>query len=106
MTTCDGRTGREPDVVPAAQHLRQELHRQHVARPAHKVDRDDGPPTHRIDIGESVGRRDPPPVVGVVDNRGEEVSGADDREPVLDADDGGVVAVLQPYEQIRRRHHR
>ena len=46
-------------LQPAAQHLGGELGRQHVARPAEQVDRDDRRAAHGVDVGEGVGRGDP-----------------------------------------------
>ena len=60
---------------PTTQHLGEQLHRQHAARPADQVDRDHRTAAHRVDVGERVGGGDAAPVVGVVDDRGEEVGG-------------------------------
>src|SRR5581483_3130689 len=43
------------------------------------------------------------PVVGVVDDGGEEVGGGDDGEAVADPYDGSVVTIVQPDEEPGRR---
>ena len=55
---------------------------------------------HRPHVGHRVGRHDPAPVVGVVDDRGEEVGGADDRPAAVDPHHGRVVAALGADEQV------
>ena len=62
-------------VGAPAQHLGGQLEGQPVARPGQQVDRDQRLAAHRVDVGERVGGRDPAPVVGVVDDRREEVGG-------------------------------
>jgi hypothetical protein len=106
VTAGHRRACSNPDVEPAAQNLRQELHRQDVAGPADEVDRHHRPTTHRVDIRERIGRSDPAPVIGVVDDGSEEVSSTDHRQPVLDPKHGSIVAVLDPHQKVRRRHHR
>ncbi len=88
------------DVGPAAQDVTEEVEGQLVARPADEVDGEEGLAAHRPDVGEGVGGRDPAPVVGVVDDRGEEVDGADDGAVPVEPDDGGVVAGVGPDEEV------
>lgn len=86
------------DVECAAQHLAGQLEGKHVARPAEQIDGGDGAPAHRVHIGEGVGRGDTAPVVGIVDDRGEEVGGRDERGGGGDTDHGGVVAGVEADE--------
>ena len=74
--------GLQADVCPAAQHLGSELEGDLVARPGQQVDREERLAAHGVDVREGVGRRDPAPVVGVVDDRGEEVGGRDHGAPL------------------------
>ena len=90
------------DVHPAAQDLGQQLHRQHVARPADEVERDERRGAHGVDVGERVRRADPAEVVRVVHHGGEEVGRRHDRAVAVDADHGRVVPGLEADEQVRR----
>src|SRR5699024_7499622 len=94
----DARVAR--DGQSAAQDLGHELHREGLARPGDEVDRDDGGAAHRVDVAHRVRGGDAAPVVRVVDDGGEEVRGGEDCEPVLDADRGGVVAVVEAHEDL------
>ena len=101
----DHRAGRlGPHLHPATQHLGQQLHRQDAARPADQVDGDDRPSAHRVHVRQRVGRGDPAPVVGVVDDGGEEVRGGDDCQvsPISRAnpDHGRVVPALQADQHV------
>jgi len=87
-------------VKTAAQHLAGDLQGQHVPGPAEQVHRHQRAPAHRVDVGERVGGRDPAPVVGVVDDGGEEVGGQHDGLVALDAHDRRVVAGRQPDQEV------
>jgi hypothetical protein len=94
------RVGLGADVGAPAQHLGRELEGDQVARPGQQVDRQQRLAAHRVDVRQRVGGGDPAPVVGVVDDRGEEVGGGDDRAAAVDADRGPVIAVLDAHEQV------
>ena len=89
------------DRDPAGEHLAHELHRQHLARPADEVDRHDRHPAHRVDVRERIRRSDPPPVVGGVDDRGEEISCREHRQIPADLHGCGIIAVIEADEHIR-----
>ncbi len=96
-------TGRAAYVPAAAQYLSRQLQGQHLTWPAEEVDRDHGPPAHRIHVGQRVGRRDPVPVVGVVDHRSEEVRSGDHCNTAFDPHHRGVVTVVQTDDQLAGR---
>src|SRR5690606_37966875 len=94
------------DVQSAAQDLPRDLERQDVAGPGEQVHRDEGAAADRVDVRQRVGRGDAAPVVGVVDDRGEEVGGGDGGQAARgagDADDGGVVAGVEADDQLAVR---
>src|SRR5690606_28006686 len=94
------------DVQAAAQDLPRDLERQDVAGPGEQVHRDEGAAADRVDVRQRVGRGDAAPVVGVVDDRGEEVGGGDGGQAARgagDADDGGVVAGVEADDQLAVR---
>ena len=71
-----------------------------LARPGDEVEREQRRATHRVDVGERVRGRDASPVVGVVDDRREEVGGDDDGEVVAQPVDRGVVGGVEADEQV------
>jgi hypothetical protein len=87
----------------AAQHLRGQFGREPVAGPAEQVHRDQRHAAHRVDVRKGIGGGDPPERVGVVHHGGEEVGGHHHRQGRADPHDGAVVAVLDPYQQVRAR---
>src|SRR5699024_784432 len=88
------------DVAAALEDLGEELGGQFLPGPAHQVERHHGDAAHGVDVREGIGGGDPAPVVGVVDHRGEEVRGGQDRQILADLDGGGVVAVIQADEDF------
>ena len=84
MAADDLGAGRAHDVEAAAQHLAQRGRAELLERPRHQVERGQRPAAHRVDVGQRVGRGDAPEVVGVVDDRREEVDGLHQRELVGD----------------------
>ena len=100
MTAADQRARGAHHVVPAVEHARQQLERQPLARPGDEVEREQRRTPHRVHVGERVGGGDAAPVVGVVDDRREEVGGHDDREVVAQAVHRGVVRGVEPDEQV------
>src|SRR5690606_13368086 len=88
------------DLRAAAQHLPRQLEGDLVPGPGQQVDRQHRLAAHRVDVGERVGGRDPAPVVGVVDDRGEEFGGGDQRAATVQPHGRAVVAVLVPDDEV------
>ncbi|GAA3098408.1 hypothetical protein GCM10017687_06540 [Streptomyces echinatus] len=76
VSAADVAAGLGGGVEAAAQHLAGEVEREPVAWPGEQVDGEDGPAAHSVHVGQGVGGGDPAPVVGVVDDRREEVGRA------------------------------
>ena len=100
MTAADQRARGAHHVGAAVEHAREQLERQPLARPGDEVEREQRRAAHRVHVGERVGGGDAAPVVGVVDDRREEVGGHDDREVVAQAVHRGVVRGVEPDEQV------
>ena len=96
VTAGEVAPGLRADVGAAAEHLAGQLERERLARPGEQVDSDERLAAHRVDVGQGVGRRDPAPVVRIVDDRREEVGGGDDRSPGVQPHHRRVVAVVHP----------
>ena len=74
-----------------------------LARPAQQVDGEDRTATHGVDVGQRVRGRDATPVVGVIDDRREEVDRAEHGHPVaVEADRGRVVTRIESDQQQSR----
>ena len=101
VPTRDQRARRARDVGATVDDAGEQLERQSLARPGDEVQREDRRGSHRVHVGQRVGGGDAPPVVGVVDDRCEEVGGEDEREVVTEAVDGGVVGRVQADDQVR-----
>ena len=97
-----GQPASRPTSSPPRSTSCGQLERQHVAGPAEQVDRDDRAATHRVDVGEGVGGGDPAPVVGVVDDGGEEVGRREHHPVAVDPHRGRVVAVVEPDDEVGR----
>jgi hypothetical protein len=67
-------------VGSAPQHLAKQLGSELLDRPGRQVERGERARTHRVDVGQRIGSSDPPEVVRIIDDRGEEVDRLDDRE--------------------------
>ena len=90
--TPDDRHARGVENPPGTgDHPPGQRERQGVARPGDDLEGGQRRARHRIDVGEGVRRRDPPPVLGLVHDRGEEVHGLHDRQVVAEAEHPGVV---------------
>ncbi len=87
-------------VETAPQHLRGQVRAQQIPRPAEQVDGDERLAADRVHVGEGVRSRDLAEGVGVIDHRGEEISGSDDRAGLADPDDGRVIAVLDADQDV------
>ena len=92
------RPGRPGDVGAAVEDPGQELEGQALSGPRHQVEGHDGRAAHGVDVGEGVGGRHPSPVVGIVDDGGEEVDGEDDGEIVSHPVHGGVVGRVEAHD--------
>jgi len=77
----DGPRGSD-HVGAAVEHPGQQVEGEALAGPADEVEREERCAPHGVDVRERVRGRNAPPVVGVVDDRGEEVGGDDDRQVV------------------------
>src|SRR5699024_11569763 len=86
------------DVAAALEDLGEELGGQFLPGPAHQVERHHGDAAHGVDVREGIGGGDPAPVVGVVDHRGEEVRGGQDRQDLAELADGGCDADIDADE--------
>ena len=100
MPAGDGATRIARDGCAAAEHLGEQVEVEHGARPADEVDRQHALAAHRPHVGHGVRGDDAPPVVRVVDDRREEVGGADHRPAAVEPHDRRVVAVGAD-EQVR-----
>jgi len=97
-------TGEHPSCLghllrPAAQDLGDDLRRQ-VGGEAADVECQHYLAAHGVDVAHRVGGGDGTVVVGVIHHGREEVERLDDRHLVVDPVDGGIVAHLQPDEQV------
>ena len=79
------RAGRVDDVGAAAEDLAQHVAAEALERERDDVQRRQRRAAHRVDVRQRVGRGDAAEVVGVVDDRGEEVDRLDQREVVARA---------------------
>src|SRR5206468_1950104 len=102
VSAGDMATGLGCDVETTAENVAYELQRERLARPRQQIDREKGTAAHRVDVGERVGCGDPAPVVGVIDDRREEVRGGKDCGLAVDADRGSVVAGIEADEEFGR----
>ena len=71
-----------------------------VLREADDVQREEGDPAHCVDVAERVHHGDRAEIVGVVDDRREEVDRLNHGQVVRQAVDGSVVARVEPDEQV------
>ena len=94
--------GGAADRFAAGEDARDDLCRQHVDRHADQRQRHDRPAAHGIDVGNGVGGRDAPEVVGVVDDGHEEIGGGDQRLFVIELVDGGIVRGFDADQQLGR----
>ena len=87
------------NVHSAEQHAPEHLLWQ-VLREADDVERKERSAPHGVDVAERVHRRDSAEVVGVVDDRWEEIDRLDYGQVVRQAVDGRIVARVEPDEQV------
>ena len=74
-----------------------------VERERDQVERADRRRAHRVDVGQGVGGRDPAEVERVIDDRGEEVDGLDERQVVAEREHAGVVGAAEADQHVRGR---
>ena len=93
-------------LEPPTEDLCQDLEGEGAPREA--GDREGGPwhPSHGVDVGEGVRRRDRSERVRVIDDRREEIDRAHDREVVAQAKHSRVVGSRASHEEIGVRHGR
>jgi hypothetical protein len=89
-------------IDAALQHARQHAQGQVVDGPRDDVQGQEGRAAHRVDIRHRVRGCDAAPVVRVVDDRGEEVEGGDDRPVLVQRPDRGVVARIDTHQDLGR----
>ena len=97
----DGRARLRHGIGAAAQHLARHFVAERAVERQH-VERARGLAAHGEHVGERVGRGDASEIVRVVDERREEIDGEDGGHVVGDAVDGGVIAGLEPEQQVIR----
>ena len=102
MPADDRDPGRRRDVRAAAQDLAQDVPAELLEREGDDVHRRQRHPAHRVDVRQRVRRRDPAEVVGVVDDRREEVDRHHERDLVGQLEHRGVVSGIGADEQPRR----
>ena len=96
------------DLGAAGEDLGEHVGTELAERERDEVQRQDRRRPHRVDVGERVGGGDPAEVARVVDDRGEEVDGLDQRQVVAEPIDGRVVGGVEADQQVRvaRRRQR
>jgi hypothetical protein len=92
MPPDNGYTCVERNFTPATENLRENVAVEQIARERHKVEREERPRTHRVDIRQRVGCCDASKIVRVVYNGREEVRGRDQRTIVGYLIDSRIVA--------------
>ena len=88
------------DLVRAAAEDRGQPLLRHVDGEGGNVERERDLAAHRVDVAQRVRSGDGSVVVGVIDDRREEVDGEDERQLLGDAVDRGVVRLAQTDEQL------
>ena len=101
-----GIPARRADGLAALEDAPDGIDRQLVDRHADERQREERRAAHRIDVGDGVGRRDHAEIARIVDDGHEEVRRRDDRLPLVQSIDGGVVGGLDADQQRRREHGR
>ena len=95
------RAGLADHVQAAAEDRRQDLRAELLEREGDDVQRRDGCAAHGVDVRERVGRRDPAEVVGIVDQRREEVDRLHERDVGGQPHHRGIVPRRRSDEQPR-----
>lgn len=101
MATCQ----RDPRLLagetPTVDHLLRHLRRQFGDRPAENGDRHDRFAAHGVHVADGVGGGDTAEIERIVDDRHEEVGGADDADAVADVVHRRVVTGFIADQQAR-----
>jgi hypothetical protein len=102
MAARDDRSGLAHFFGPAAQNLAQDLHPVTVGI-SDQIDREQDIPTHGVDIAQGIGRRDRAELIGIVNDRREEIDRRYDRPFAVDTIDSGIVRLAQADQELRKR---
>jgi hypothetical protein len=94
------RTGLGDFFGPAAQNLAQDLYAK-VVRKGDQIDGKKYPPAHGVNIGQGVGGRDRAEVVGIINNRREEIGRGDNRLFFIQAKYGRIICAIQTDQEVR-----
>ena len=101
MAAREDRAGRAHLTISAVEHGAHRLDRQLLGERRHRQ-REQRLPAHREHVVQCVRRRDRAEVVGVVDDRREEVDREDERAVVVEPVDRSVVCRVEPDEEVLR----
>ena len=71
-------------------------------RKSDEIDREEHLAAHRVNIGQGVGGRNRPEVIGVVDDRWEEIGCCYHRLLLVYLVNGRVIGLFQPYKEVRK----
>src|ERR1043166_9278735 len=91
---------RGADRATALENLAHRLDRDLVDRHAEDRQSHDRLATHRIDVGDRIGRRDPSELIRVVDHRHEEVHGGNDAGTVIELPYRCIVTGLDTDKEL------
>jgi hypothetical protein len=87
------------DLGPAPEDLGERRGRE-LRREGDEVQGEDRLAPHGVDVAQGVGGGDRAEVVGLVDDRREEVGRQDQRPPAPEVEDGGIVRLGEPDEDV------
>src|SRR3954471_2554751 len=100
MAARDRNAGLGADRLAALEDPLDHGHRELLERHADDGEREDRPPAHCINVGDRIGGCDAAEVERIVDDRGKEIGGRDQRLLVVQAVDRGVVGGFRSNEQF------
>ena len=103
MTTGQGHTGISADGTGSGHDLGSHRSGQYIHRPAKNGDGHQRRTAHGVDIADGVGRGDTSEVIGIVDNRHEEIGGADDTAFVIETEYRSIVTAAVAHPELRER---
>jgi hypothetical protein len=99
----DERAGFVDLVLAAAKNLSKNFDWEPIDRPADDVQRRHRLTTHRVDVGQRVGRGDLAEAKGIVDDRGEEIDGLNEGQIIGQRKNPGVIEGLETDDEPRIR---
>src|SRR5579864_335310 len=99
MTVGHRNAGARANRFAAFENPLDHVERQQFDRHADDRQREEGCGAHRIDVGQRIRGGDRPEVERIVDDRHEEIRRRDDRLPLVQLVDRGIVGSLDAYEQ-------